>query len=186
MELSEKQKALEATAKIDKKEIHKGRVFTLFQEILHFKDRPSHRWDLITHPGAVAIIPVLNNGNLLLIKQWRRAIQKIIYEIPAGTLDDGESPLTCAQRELQEEVDQKAETFIPLGGFYSTPGFCNEYIHLFIAKDLKPSSLDGDDNEAIDIVETSLEDALEMIDSGKIEDLKTITGIFKYKRWVNA
>lgn len=186
MEHSVKQKALEEGAEVEEIELYQGRVFSLRHETLHFKDHPSYEWDLIIHPGAVAIIPVQNNGNLLLIKQWRRPIKKIIYEIPAGTLDEGEAPLPCAQRELQEEVDHKAGSMIPFGGFYSTPGFCTEYVHLFIAKDLTPSSLDGDAHEAIDVEEIPLEKALEMVDSGMIDDLKTITGILKYKRWLDA
>ena len=186
MENSTKQKNLESEAQVETRQIYKGKIFTLCHEDLTFKTGKSYGWDLIVHPGAVALIPIQHNGNLILIRQWRRPIQKIIWELPAGTLDNQESPLLCAQRELQEEIDHKAETFIPLGGFYSTPGFCTEYVHLFIAKDLSPSSLDGDEHEAIDISDISLKKALEMIDHGEIEDLKTVMGILRYKRWLDA
>ncbi len=183
MENSLKQKALEATAKVDSNEVYRGVLFSVKQDILHFEELPPHQWDTIIHPGAVAIIPVTKDGNLLLIQQWRRAVEKIIYEIPAGTLDKGEAPLICAQRELQEETGFKATTLTPLGGFYSAPGFCTEYLHLFVASGLSPSPLAGDDHEAIDVLEVPLKNALEMIDSNVIDDAKTITGILRYERW---
>ena len=135
------------------------------------------------HPGAVAIVPINEQGNLLLVKQWRRAANRITLELPAGTLEENEPPLECAQRELQEEIGYKADTFISLGGFYSSPGFCTEYIHLFIAETLSESSLLPDDHEAIDVVEISLIDALKLIDSHQMNDSKTIIGILQYDRW---
>ncbi|NGX37274.1 MAG: ADP-ribose pyrophosphatase [Chlamydiae bacterium] len=186
MEHSLKQKELESQASVHSKEIYQGKIFTLRRDTLQFDALPPHDWDIILHPGAVALIPVNEKGNLLLIQQWRRAIGKIIYELPAGTLDKEEPPLECAQRELQEETGYKANTLIPLQGFYSAPGFCTEYIHLFIAKDLTESSLPGDIHEAIDVVEVSLEKALTLIDNNEIQDAKTICGILRYHRYLNA
>ena len=184
MNNSLKQKKLESEAKVHSKEIYKGKIFTLRQETLQFDALPPHNWDLIIHPGAVALIPINSKGNLLLIQQWRRALQKIIYEIPAGTLHDLEPPLECAARELQEEIGFKANTLIPFGGFYSAPGFCNEYIHLFIAKNLEESPLPPDLHEAIDVVEMTLDQALELIDNNQIQDAKTICALLRYQRWI--
>lgn len=184
MKNSIKQKELENQASLTSKEIYKGRVFSLQCDTLQFKNEPAHDWDIIIHPGAVAAIPVNQAGKLILIQQWRRATKEIIYELPAGVLEPAESPLSCIQRELQEEIGYRADTIIPLGGFYTAPGFCNEYIHLFIAKDLSPSSLPGDAHEAIDVVEMDLTEALHLIDSNAIKDAKTIAGIFRYTRWL--
>jgi len=183
MENSERQKELENRAKHSFEELYQGRLFSLRRERLEFEDH-THDWDILIHPGAVAAIPVQNNGKLVLIQQWRRAIGKIIYELPAGVLEKGESPLVTIDRELQEEIGYKAKTIVPLGGFYSTPGFCTEYIHLFVAEDLSPSSLPGDLHEAIDIVEMTLEDALRLIDANEIVDMKTIAGLLRYQRWL--
>lgn len=184
MDNSLKQQKLETSAKVQSREVYRGKLFTIQQDILQFDSLPSHQWDVVIHPGAVAMIPVVNNDHIILIQQWRRAIGKIIYEIPAGTLDDGESPLECAQRELQEETGFKAGSLIPIGGLHSAPGFCTEYLHLFIAKQLTESSLDGDDHEAIDVIEMSLEKALSMIDTCEIDDAKTICGLLRYERWL--
>ena len=98
--------------------------------------------EVVTHPGAAAILPIDEEGNLVLIKQWRHAVREILIEVPAGVLEKGEEPIICAQRELQEETGYKAHKLSPLGGFFTASGFCNEYIFLFLAKDFRklPSS----------------------------------------------
>jgi len=184
MENSLKQQELEKKSSIRSKELYKGKIFSLRRDTIQFDEHPPHDWDIIVHPGAVAMIPINDKGNLLLIQQWRRAIEKIIYELPAGCLDENEAPLACADRELQEEIGYKAKTFISFGGFYSAPGFCTEYLYLFLAKDLIESSLPGDIHEAIDVIEVSLDQALNWIEQGKIEDVKTIAGILRYQRWL--
>ena len=182
-EKSLQQQMLERKTKTDIKEIYKGKIISLRKETFQIPGSSPAHFEIISHPGAVAMIPVNEHGNLLLVKQWRRAIQKILLEIPAGTLEENEEPLLCAQRELQEEVGYKATTFISLGGLYTAPGFCNEYIHLFVAKDLTPSSLPTDEHEQIDIVEISLEKLLSMIEEHEIEDAKTIASILHYNQW---
>ncbi|MBS0630004.1 MAG: NUDIX hydrolase [Verrucomicrobia bacterium] len=183
MEKSERQRDLENRAKHSFDEMYQGRLYSIRREKLEFEDH-THDWDFVIHPGAVAAVPVKENGDLILIQQWRRAIKKIIYELPAGVLEKDEPPIKAVDRELQEEIGYKPKTLIPLGGFFSTPGFCTEYIHLFIAKDLSPSSLPGDLHEAIDIVEISLDEALKLIDTGEIDDMKTIAGLLRYQRWL--
>ncbi|MDN3506374.1 MAG: NUDIX hydrolase [Simkaniaceae bacterium] len=180
MDNSLKQKALEDSATIESEELHKGKIFTLRRDHITFDAQPPCDWDIIETLGAVALIPITKAGNLLLIRQWRRAIQKIIYELPAGTLEVGEDLQDCAQRELQEETGFKAEELIPFGGIYSSPGFCTEYIHLFIAKNLSKSPLPSDPHEGIDTEEVPLDRAIAMIGSGEITDAKTIAGILRY------
>lgn len=182
-EKSKLQQKLEKKSKITTEVVYKGRIISLRKESFQIPGNPPAQFDIVTHPGAVAMIPVNKKGNLLLVRQWRRAIQKILLEIPAGTLEENEEPLLCAQRELQEEVGYKAETFISLGGIYTAPGFCNEYIHLFIAKGLTPSPLPPDDHEQIDVVEITLKKVLTMIEEHEIEDAKTLSAILHYKEW---
>ncbi|MCI0382312.1 MAG: NUDIX hydrolase [Chlamydiae bacterium] len=178
-----KQQKLEESALLEKKQVWKGVIFSLREDRLKWPSGNSHKWDVIEHPGAVAIIPVDQKEQLILIQQWRWAVKEILYEIPAGTLEEGETPIECAQRELQEEIGHKSEMLISLGGFYTAPGYCTEFIHLFLAKNLIKSSLDGDDHEGIDLVEINLSKALELIDQHKIKDVKTISGILQYERW---
>jgi len=184
MKNSLKQKELEEHAKQSTELLYQGRLFSVHREKLAFADH-THNWDFVRHPGAVAAVPITAEGRLILIQQWRRAIGQVIYELPAGVLEKGESPLQTVDRELQEEIGYKASKIIDLGGFYSTPGFCNEYIHLFVAKELTQSSLPGDLHEAIDIVEMDLQEALKLIDSNQIVDMKTIAGLLRYQRFAS-
>ncbi len=183
-EKAERQAALEKAAQVESKQIYKGYVFTLRCDT--FKIEGAQKtWDIIVHPGAVVIIPIDQKGNIILVEQWRRAAEKIIIELPAGTLEKGEEIANCAQRELQEETGFFAQTLTSFGGIYSAPGFCTEYLHFFLAQDLIPSSLPSDDGEGIDLLYVPLEKALAMIDSGKIIDAKTVAGILRYQRFLS-
>ena len=147
---------------------------------------PPHTWDIVTHPGAVAVLPVTRGGNLILIYQWRRAVGKILLEIPAGVLEKGEKPEKAAQRELQEEIGYVARELTSLGGIHTAAGFADEYIHLFVGRKLEESALPKDAHEAIDVVEMPLAQALELIDRHTITDAKTICSILKYARFYEA
>lgn len=182
MKKSLEQKTLESRAKCTSKELYSGKVFSVRRDTLEFDDH-HYNWEFVIHPGAVMAVPVAPNGKLILIQQWRRAIGQIIYELPAGVPHQNEAPRDAIDRELQEEIGYKAGTLLDLGGFYSSPGFCNEYIHLFIAKDLTQSTLPADLHEAIDIIEMDLTDALTLIDEGQILDMKTVAGLLRYHRW---
>ncbi len=162
--------------------VYKGKILKLRLDTYKMEDK-TKVFELVDHPGAVVIVPIDPKGRLLLIKQWRRAVGEIILELPAGKLEQDEAPLFCAQRELQEEVGYKAGRLTKLSSFYSAPGFCNERLHLFVAKDLLPSTLAPDDDEGIDVLPTYLPDAIKMIEEGKIEDAKTIAGILHYQLW---
>lgn len=180
MENSLKQKALEESLRVEEKPLYQGKFFSLKRETVHFKTHPPHNWDFLIHPGAVAVLPVLDNGHILLIKQWRRAVKQILIEIVAGLLDPGEKPAAAALREMQEEAGYSAKTLLPLSQFYVAPGLSTEYIHLFLAKDLVKNPLPPDDHEAIDVMEVPLSKALSMIHSGEIKDAKTICALLLY------
>lgn len=180
---SESQAQQEIAAKKTITPIHQGRLISIHSESYTTELGPIHT-DIVVHPGAVAIIPINEEGEILLIKQWRRAVQKILIEVPAGTLEASENILDCAHRELQEETGFKAQTMIPLGSLYTCPGFCTEEIHLFLGKDLIVSPLPGDETEAIDLLPLSLDAALTKIDLGEITDAKTISALFLYLRWL--
>ncbi|MCB1074199.1 MAG: NUDIX hydrolase [Simkania sp.] len=177
---SETRAQLEKEAHIERQKIHEGRIITLAQDQIQYENGQEKTFDIVLHPGAVAMIPINAEGKMILVKQWRRAARQILLELPAGTLEAAEDPLECAQRELQEEIGFEARSITSLGGFFTAPGFCNEYIYLFLAKDLHPNPLVGDDSEEIDTVALTLEEAMEMIDQNEIVDAKTIAGIYRY------
>ncbi len=161
---------------------YQGKIIKLRLDTYQMKET-TRVFELVDHPGAVVIVPIDPKGRLLLIRQWRRAVGKIILELPAGTLEPDEAPLFSAQRELQEETGYKAGRLTKLSSFYSAPGFCNEQLHLFVAEDLLPSRLAADDDEGIDVVPTYLPDAIQMIEDGTLADAKSIAGILHYQLW---
>lgn len=179
---SEKQREKEENSHFERRSIYQGKVFSVYSDIFP-DEKPLKQWDIVDHTEAVGVVPITRSGKIILVKQWRRAAGHILYEIPAGCIDPNEKPLECAQRELQEEIGYKAHTFISIGGYFSSPGFCNEYLHLFIAKNLEKSKLPHDEHEAIDIEEFNLEELLTMIDSHLIQDLKTVAAVLYYMRW---
>ena len=138
--------------------------------------------ETLRHPGAVCMVPVADNGDLLLVTQYRHAAGRRLLELPAGTLEAGEEPLAAATRELQEEVGMRPGHIESLGGFYVAPGYTSEYIHLFVCTNLVPSTLDGDEDEDIEVERLSPAEALAAIDSGVICDAKSVIGILQWSR----
>lgn len=179
MNNAEHKKAQELSAKKETRFIHHGKILTIRQDTLEY-GLHKHSFEIIEHPGAVAILPILDTDTVILVSQWRRAANEILLEIPAGTLEKGEDPAACAQRELQEEIGYYAKSLTPYGGFFTAPGFCTEYIHLFLGKSLEERALKGDEDEGIDIVSMTLDKALSLIETGKIRDAKTIATLYKY------
>lgn len=185
MDNSINQKNREKNAEIITSRPYIGKKITMRVDVAKYTDGASRYIEIVEHPGAVLIIPITSNGNIIFIKQYRTVIDKILIELPAGTLEKMEDPLDCAQRELREETGFKANRIIKLSGFYPAPGFCTEYIHVFLATDLVPGKLQQDDDEGIDPIELSLDEACDMINENIIIDAKTIVSIFKYMKWLN-
>jgi len=135
--------------------------------------------ETITHPGAVVILPVSNDGGLLLVEQYRHSIASMLLEFPAGTLEAGEEPRLCAERELAEEAGFAANEWISLGVLYPAPGFCDELQHLFLARGLSTSYAKPDDDEIITLHPMSIKDFEKAIASGLVNDAKSISIFFK-------
>ena len=132
----------------------------------------------IHHPGAAAVLPVLPNGNVILVRQFRYPIGQVTLEVPAGKLDAvGEDPLHCAQRELSEETGYTAERYEKLTTIATTVGFSNEYIHLYLARDLTVGAQHTDADEFVNVVSMPFSDALAMVGSGEIIDAKTMISL---------
>jgi ADP-ribose pyrophosphatase len=134
--------------------------------------------DVVRHPGAAVVVPIQDNGNILLVKQYRKPCDMVSLEIPAGKLDKGEDPAACAERELAEETGYHARNLHKVMTIHSTPGFSDEVLHMYMATGLTKSKACPDDDEFITCGEYSLSDCINMVDSGEITDAKTIMGIF--------
>ncbi len=166
--------------------VHKSRVFKMVRENVTLDNGVTVDIDLIHHPGASAIVPFLDPETLVLIRQYRHAVRKYIWEIPAGTLDPAENPLECASRELVEETGFEADTWEKLGEIIPVPSYSDERIHIFMAKDLKADRQHLDMDEVLDVHQVKVTDALKMIEQGDIQDAKSITGIFLALRRMKA
>ena len=136
--------------------------------------------DVVEHSGGVTLLPIDSQHNVLFVRQYRHAIGRDLLELPAGTLDDGEDPEACAQRELQEETGYRAGNIERIGGFYSAPGYCTEYLPTYLCTDLSESKLEGDE-EQIDVVRVPFDDALRMVAAGEIEDAKSLAALLLYQ-----
>jgi ADP-ribose pyrophosphatase len=162
--------------------IFRGRVVNLDVHDIQLPDGTSGKRELINHSGAVAIVALDENDNVLLIRQYRLGAKQVMIEIPAGTLEPGEDPTACAIRELQEETGFHPGHIESLGGWFVAPGYSTEYIHLFLARNLTESRLDGDADEFIELFRVPLAEAIVMIDRGEIFNTTAICGLLRVTR----
>ncbi len=160
--------------------VHRGRVFELGIEEVVLPGGTRTRLDLIRHPGAAAVLPLGSKGEVLLLRQFRRAAEAYLWEIPAGTREPGEDPATCARRELAEEAGFRASTWIDLGDVLPAPGYTTETIRLFAARDLEPVATRRDDDEIISEVRGFRADELwDAVRAGTLRDGKTMAALLR-------
>ena len=164
--------------------LHQGRVFRLVNEKYTLDNGVTSDMDFIQHSGAAAMVPMLNQTDVVLIKQYRHAVREFIWEIPAGTIDPEESAIHCAKRELIEEIGHSANDWHHLGTITPLPGCSDERIHIFLASGLQQAKQDLDDDELLNVHTMELSKAMEMIFSGEIQDGKTISGLFLAFNWI--
>lgn len=162
--------------------IYRGRAVSLRVDEIEVKSGVNVRREVVEHPGAVVILPVDGEGRILWIRQYRYAAGRDLLELPAGTLEPGEEPEATARREIVEEAGVRADTWQRLGGFFSAPGFCTEYLHCYLATGLTPDQADGDEDEDIVVVPMTLEESLAMVDRGELEDAKSLAALLLYLR----
>lgn len=166
---------------LSSKLLHKGRNFDFLVDEVELSSGHITQRDIVRHPGAVAIVPLLSNGKVALIQQYRYATGKKLLEIPAGTLEPGELPLECAARELREETGYEAQIIEPLLSCFMVPGYSDEVIHFFVARGLRAMGDDPELDEDITLELHSLEEVRRMIAENIIEDAKTIVSILSLK-----
>jgi ADP-ribose pyrophosphatase len=168
------------TSILDHKEIYRGKIVTLHVDAIEQASGNAAIREVVLHPGGVTAVPVLEDGRILLIRQFRYAIGKFILELPAGKLDSGQTPLETIAREIEEETGYYAGAITPACTFFTTPGFSNEVIHLFLARDLTLKAQKLEEGEHITVEAYTPDECLRLIHSGEIRDGKTILGILWY------
>ena len=166
-----------------RKLIYKGTILSVYKDHMEFPDGSTAEWDFIHHDGAAAVVPVMEDGRILMVRQYRNALDRETLEIPAGKLDSPDEPgLDCSRRELEEETGYRCENLEYLMSMNTTVAFCDEAIDIFLARDLIPSHQHLDEDELIYVEEWTLEDLEELIYSGKMTDAKTVAAILAYAR----
>lgn len=167
--------------------VYKGRIIDLYQEKVRLPNGEESVREIVRHRGACAILAKTQEGKILLIRQYRKSLDKVIYEFPAGGIEPGEDIAVCAVRELEEETAYKAEEkeVVYLAGLCSTPGFSDEMIYIFYANNVKPATQkkECDADEFIEVLLLDEEEILEKIRSGEIMDAKTVCAFFLYQQY---
>lgn len=160
---------------------YKGTILDFYQDTMEINGDHTAVWDFISHKGAAAVVPVTDDGKILMVRQYRNALERYTLEIPAGALDEVNEPgVTCASRELEEETGYRCENLEWLITLRTTVAFCNERIEVYVAKNLIPSKQHLDEDEFIDLQAYTVEELKEKIFSGEIEDAKTVSSILAY------
>ena len=162
---------------VDSRPIYDGRIVRFRLDTVALPDGSTVMREIILTLGAVVIVPLTDDGRVRLVRQYRSAAGEFLLELPAGTLEPGESPAVAAPRELAEETGDRAAHWERLTGFYTIPGICDEYLHLFLATGLTPGETNREADEFMEVVTLPLEKALDMVKTGEIYDAKTMIGL---------
>jgi ADP-ribose pyrophosphatase len=161
--------------------MQKGHIIDFYFDTIQLPDKKIVQWDFIGHNGAAAVLPVDNDGRIIMVRQYRDAVDKYTLEIPAGGLNPGEDMKTCAARELEEETGYHSEQVFHLIDILTTVAFSNEKIGIYYAKDLVQTKQNLDENEYVTVEKYTLEQLVQFIFDGVIQDAKTISAILTYK-----
>ena len=166
---------------LSKEVIFRGKILSLEKYNVELPNKDISTREVVNHTGGVAILPIDNEGNIYLVKQYRFPIRKVLVEIPAGKFDSpNEDPLECGKRELAEEIGKQANKWIELGYIYTTPGFLAGKVYLYLAKELTEVGVNPDDGEFVEVLKVTTEEMKEMIKRGEITDSKSICAFYKY------
>ena len=164
---------------VSSEEIFRGKVVHLFRDTVRLPNGKNATREVMRHPGAAAVVPLTEDGDVILVRQYRYPFERVMLEIPAGKLDPGEDPLVCATRELTEETGYEAEEIVPLGVFYPSVAILDEKIHLYLARGLTVHAANPDDDEFLHVEQRPLGEMVEAVMRGEVPDGKTQTVILK-------
>lgn len=171
----------EKNERIDRELVYKGQIVDFYRDTVKIANGNIAKWDFINHKGAAAVLPVTNDGKLLLVKQYRNALDRFTLELPAGGIEPGEKMIDCAVRELEEETGYKCGNIEFLISIKTTVAFCNEAIDIFLATDLTKTQQNLDEDEYIDVECWDIDDLCQLIYDGTIQDSKTVAAVLAYK-----
>lgn len=161
------------------REVHRARLFSFTVEEARLPNGNTAEYGIIRHPGSTGIVPIAEDGTVLMMRQYRHAVAEYLLEIPAGTIENGESPLDCAMRELEEETGYTAREFTEIAQVYIVPAYSDEKIYVYLARGLKPATQHLDADEILEIVKYPFEEVLRLIRENVIVDALTVLSIYQ-------
>ncbi len=168
-----------AFKRLDRTLAYEGKILKVYTDRVEVNGRESN-WDYVHHNGGAAVVPVTEEGKILMVRQWRNALDRYTLELPAGALEKGELGAACVARELEEETGYCSKNIEWLVSTNSWLAFTNELVEIFVARDLVPSKQKFDEEESIELEEYTMEELKKMVFSGEIKDSKTVAGILAY------
>tara|TARA_B100001146_G_scaffold109035_2_gene96395 strand:+ start:1053 stop:1598 length:546 start_codon:yes stop_codon:yes gene_type:complete len=171
---------------IESKDIYQGRIIKLRVDTVQLPSGRTTTREIVEHEDAVCVVPIDENNNVLMVRQYRKAAQLNLLEVPAGGVEAGETPDETVLRELQEEVSVTSGSLRRLSGFWVSPGWATEFMHAYLATDLTPASLPADDDEYISVERVPLDSIPGLIESGEIQDSKSIASLLLALRVLNS
>ena len=171
---------------IDSKLMYTGRIVKLYSDTVELCSGRTAGREVVEHPGGVGIVPIDESGNVVAVRQFRYPVGDELLEIPAGKLEYGEDPYECAVRELSEETGYTAGEMVFLGMFYPSPGYCREKLYIYLALDLKAGDMHLDEDEYLNVERVPLDDFVRMIMDCENHDAKTIIGVLKAQKYLQA
>ncbi|MGG4494469.1 NUDIX domain-containing protein [Brevibacillus reuszeri] len=164
--------------------IYDGRIIKVKVDEVLLPNGNTAKREIVNHQGAVAVLPLTDDGKMVVVRQFRKPLECTIVEIPAGKLEIGEEPLACAKRELEEETGYVAENYTLLSSFYTSPGFADELLHVFVATGLTKGESRPDEDEFVDVLELTLDEAHDLHRTGEIRDAKTVVALYAWENKV--
>jgi ADP-ribose pyrophosphatase len=176
---------MEEIRRIKRELIHRGKIVNFYEDTMSLPNGNTAVWDYIEHKGAAAVVPVTKEGKILMVRQYRNALERYTLEIPAGKLDEGEEPAAGALRELKEETGAVPDVFLPLGRLLPSPGCFGETLHLFLARGLRMEAQHLDPDEFLNVERIPFDEMVHRCVSSEIEDAKTVAAVLRAKVLLN-
>ncbi|OEF98469.1 NUDIX domain-containing protein [Desulfuribacillus alkaliarsenatis] len=167
--------------RLERQQVFAGKILDVYKDTVSLPNGNVATREVVEHAGAVAVLAIDEQGQIVMVRQYRYPMQEVMLEIPAGKLEANEEPLECAKRELEEETGYIAANWEKIFSLYTSPGFANEVIHIFLARDLQYVGCNPDDDEFVEAFKASVEVTIEDINSGMIRDAKTVSAVLWWK-----
>ena len=162
---------------ISSRHIFSGRIIDVRVDTVRLPNGRESTREIVSHDPSICVVPVDGDGNVLMVRQYRKPVDDFLLEVPAGGIEPGEEPEDAARRELQEEIGHASDNLTPLSAFWLAPGWCTEYMYAFLATELTPATLESDDDEFIDVIRVPLTSVLQEIADGAIQDAKSVASL---------